>query len=181
MKNLAFVYCLLAILFMASCGGKEDRPLPGNDQKSLSMFFSGITVPANYQNVTPPSQTKKLEDVLSSANKDKVPYIKSGDIQYNDSYIMLEGLKAGESLSKLTVKLIDGQSTISTFESGRINVTQDGIPVKDSSNDCMSFLNWVINTLASKKSVTIQIILNGGDVDVSDLKVTVHTTAVFTW
>ena len=179
MKKLAFLSSLLLIL--ASCGGGDDTPPPGKEQRTFDVVFSGITVNANYQNVTPPNQSKQLVDVLSSANKDKISYVKSGNIQYSDSYITIEGLNEGESLAGLTINLIDGQTASASYNMGKIDAGPDGTPVKDSTNSCMTFLTSITNDLASKKSITLQIILNGGDKDVSNLKVTVHATADFTW
>ena len=191
MKNLSFIFSLIAILFMASCSEKEHAPIPGNDEKPLIMVFSGINVPANSQNVSSTAQSKELADILSKLNKDKVPYVYSGRIKYEyntlyetisyDTHIKIEGLKEDESLSNMTVKLIDGQSVITTLNCGKIDAIQDGDPVIYMSNDCISFMTWVLNTLVSKKSITLEILFNGGPKDVNDLKVTVHSTAVFSW
>ena len=177
MKNLAFFSSLLVIFALSSCGGNDDTPSPGQEQVTLNVVFDKITVGANY-NVTLPNQTTQL---VLSANKDKISYVKTGEVQYYDCYVLIEGLNAGESLTSLTINLIDGQATTATTNFGKIDANQDGSPVKRTSNAFSTFLDSFTANLATKKSATLQIILNGGNKDVSNLKITVHVTAVFKW
>ena len=178
MKHLTFLSLLVALV-LTSCGGDDSIP-PGQEQRAYDVVFSGITVGANY-NVTTPSQSKRLDEVLSSSNKDKVPYVKEATIQYGESWVLIEGLKQGESLAGLTFNLLDGQAIAGTVSLGRIEAGVDGAPVKNSTNNFLTFLNTVATNLAAKKSMTLQITLNGGDKDVTNLKITVHTTAIFKW
>lgn len=182
MKRLFFFSSLLvvAMVVLVSCS-KDDNPKPTPEQASFDVVFSGIKVDANYQNVTPPNQTKQLADVLSSANKDKASSVKGGSIQYNDSYVAIQGLNAGQSLNSVAINLMNGQSVSATFNMGKVSATADGSPLKISSNDCMTFLNSVTSTLVSKKNITLQVVLNGGDTDITNLTITVHATAIFSW
>ena len=179
MKKVVF-FSLLVALVLVSCS-KDDKPASGQEQASFDVVFSGIKVLANYQNVTPPNQKKQLTDVLSSINKDKASYVKEAEIQYSNSYILLEGLKPGESLAGLTINLTDGQTSTGAFSLGKINADPNGDPIKYSTNNCMTFLSTVTNELATKKSVTLQVVLSGSDMDIDDLKITVHTMAIFHW
>ena len=182
MKNLTFFpFLLVSLMFVLGSCSKDDGPSPGKEESTFDVVFSGINVTANYQNVTPPNQTKTLEAVLSSANKDKARYVNKAEVQYNGSYIGIQGLKAGESLSRVTINLLDGQSAVATCNLGRVDANADGSSVEDSSNNCMAFLNTVTTNLASKKNITLQVILNGGDKDVTNLTITLHTRATFSW
>jgi len=182
MKNSTILFSLLVTL-MVVCGScsKDDTPSPGKEQVSFNVVFSGIKVNANYQNVTPPSQTKQLSEVMSAANKDKAAYVKTGSIQYSDSYILLQGLNAGESLSSVTFRLLNGQTEVTSFNLGKVDANLDGSSKKYADNACVTFLNTVTTNLVTKKSITLQVVLNGGDKDVSNLTITVHTTADFGW
>jgi len=184
MKKLTFFSSLLVVLMFVSVScSKDDKPAPGQEQASFDIVFNGINVNANYQNVTPPSQTKQMADVLSSANKSNAPYVKSGKVEYSDSYISLQGLNAGESLSNVSINLMNGTSTSSTYSLGKVTANPDGSTIKVSTNDCMTFLNTVTNSLATSKnkSVTLQVVINGGDTDVSNLNITIHALATFSW
>jgi len=182
MKKLAFFSLLVVVLMFAfvSCS-KDEGPSPGQEQATFDVVFSGVTVIANYQNVTPPNQTKTLDAVLSVANKDKAKYVNKAEIQYNDSYVTIQGLNAGESLSRVTINLLDGSSVTATFNLGKVDANEDGSVITNSTNDCMTFLNSVTNSLASKKSITLQVTLNGGDKDITNLSITLHTKAIFSW
>jgi len=176
MKNLAFLSSLLLTLmvFLGSCS-KDDTPAPGKEQASFSIVFSGINVDAGTE-VTRPNQTKQLTDVLSSANRDKASYVKTGEIQNNRSSIKIEGLKTGDSLSDVTIYMVEGATKVATFDMGKIDADYE-----DSTNKCLNFLSTIASNLASKKTITLQAFLKGGDKDLSNLKITVSITADFSW
>ena len=181
MKNLAFFSSLLIILVLTACGGGDDTPAPGSEQRSFDMVFSGITVNANYQNVTPPSQSKQLVDVLSSTNKDKVSYVKGSETKMSNCSITMQGLQTGTSLKSVSVNLVDTQGrTVYTYNINlAVNIVDEKL--KDDTTSCVSFLSNVANYLATNKSITLQIVLNGGDTDVNNLRVTVNIEAIFNW
>jgi len=183
MKKLVLIFSIsvAAMVALVSCGG-DNTPSPGQEQVSYDVVFTGVNVGANYQNVTPPSQEVKLLTVLSSANKDKESYVKTADIQNNESYVMIEGMKAGDALAGFSINLKDGTATtIATISLGKINADPNGNPIKNSTNSCLTFLSTAATNLATKKKVTFQIVFNGGEKDVSNLKITIHTKAVFSW
>jgi len=183
MKNLAFL-SLLAMLMIVwvSCGEDDNRPAPGQEQADVEMIFSGINVQANYQDVTPPTQNKKLTDVLSSTNKNKSQYVNKAEIQYSNTYITVQG-EGFNTLKKITVKLLDGPSmNASVVYSYDINLnSSDSDGINDSTNPCLIFLNNIANYLATKKTMYVQVTLNAGNQDINGLKVTLHTTAIFSW
>ena len=182
MKNLTFFSSLLIILFLASCGEKDNSPEPGNEQRAFDVVFNGINISANYS-VTTPIQTILLENAMSSTNKDKVAYVKSAEVLNDQSSISIQGLQTGASLNTVTVNIMDGtgpQAKIVYTYNVNLNAS-DSNGIKDSTNPCTAFLSNSANYLATKKSLNFQIILNAGAQDLSNITVTVHTTAIFNW
>ena len=179
MKKLVFFASLLilATSVLVSCG-KDDSPAPGNEVAILQMSINAALVESNV--IFSRDQTKQLADVLSAANKDKANYVKSGEIEYSDSYITIQGLKAGESLNNLTINLMNGQSIATPLNLGKITADSDA-PIKTSTNSVTTFLNTVVNNLASKKSVTIQVVMAGGDKDLSNISITLYSKATYSW
>jgi len=181
MKKLVFFTSLLLtlIVVMGSCS-KDDSPASGNETALLQVVFNGVNVDA-LTSVTRPEQTKQLVDVLTPTNKDKVKYVKSGEISNSDSYITIQGLKAGESLNNLTINLMNGQNKAASLDLGKINGKEDGSLIKDDFNNTTNFLKTVVGDLATKKSITLQVVLTGGSVDVKNLTITVHSSARYSW
>ena len=181
MKKLAFFSSLLVTLMvvLGACS-KDDTPSPGSEQRAFDVVFSGVNVNAGYQNVTPPSQTKQMADVLSSTNKDKASYVKGAETRTNSCYIAIQELATVSSLEKVTINLMDGQKVAHTYNVSLTAVIGDS-GGKDDTASCITFLGNVANYLASKKNITLQVILNGGDTNVSNLQITVHIEAIFSW
>jgi len=183
MKRLAFFPSLLATLMivLCSCSKDDNTPPPGTDTTAFNIIFSNISVLKNYQ-ATPPTQSKQLADILTYANKDKAPYVKSVEIQLSDSYITVEG-SGFETLRNITVNLLDSSSKpVYSYNVNLDSVSpSDSSKVKDSTNPCVTFLNAVANYLATKKSINMQITLDAGDQDLMGLTVTIHTNAIFSW
>lgn len=178
MKKLVFfASLLLTIMVVTGSCSKDDSPAPGKEVSVLQVTFNAAFIQSNTD--FSQSQTKQLADVLTAANKDKVNYVKSGEIEYSDSYITIQGLKAGESLNNLTINLMNGTKA-TPLNLGEITADSDS-PIKKSTNAVTSFLNTVVSSLASKKSVTLKVEITGGNTNVSNLTVTLHSKATYNW
>jgi len=181
MKKFISLFSLfLTLTFVLGSCSKDDSPAPGNERTSFGMVFNVNSLEAKHS-VSPPPQSRNLVDVLTSANKDKVSYIKSAEMQNSDSYVRIDGLNAGESLDKVVINLLENQTVAATVDLGKFTANEDGSAIKESGNTCLNFLNTVVNNLVSKKSITLQVVINGGDKNVSNVIVTVHTTARYNW
>jgi len=181
MKNLVFFFSLLTMFVLSSCS-KDDTPGPGQEQATVSVVFSGINISEGYGSTTP-IYTTQLQDVLSSANKDKAPYVQAASIQNSKSYISIQG-QGAETLQKATINLMDGtdlvwSKVLYTYNLNLSSVESDGI--NDSTNPCIAFLSNIADYMAAKKSTNIQVILNAGTENVTNLKVTIHILAIFSW
>ena len=182
MKKVAFYYSLLAMLIvvLGSCSKDDPAPSPGEEQRTFDVVFNVSNVQAEAGFISP-VQTIQLVNVLSNANKDKASYVKKADALMSNSNITIEGLKVGSELTGITINLLDNKGN--KVYTNNVNL---GIPVSDgkltdSTNPCVTFLGNVASYLATKKSATLQAVVTGGNNDVSNLKITLHTTAIFSW
>lgn len=176
MKRIAFIYSLLAALFLSSCS-KDDSPAPGHEQTSFNVSFTGIDVRAGYD-VKPPNQSLQLTSVLS--NRDKASYVKGAETLMGSSNITIQGISSSTALRSVTVNVVEGSAIVYSYN---VNLGLDitDKTLKDDTNSCTSFLSNIATYIATKKSLTIQIVLNGGDTDISNMTITVHVAAIFSW
>jgi len=179
MKNSIFFSLLIAVMSVLTACSKDIAP--GQEQTAFDVVFNGINIPATYGTTTP-IYTTQLANVLSSANKDKASSVKAVDIQNGKSYISVQGDGVG-SLQNVTIDLLDGPDFRSkVVKSYNLNLNSfDSNEIEDSTNPCIAFLSSIADYLSMKKGVNIRVTLNAGAQDITNLKVTVHITAIFSW
>ena len=178
MKRVKLFSLLLVVVVVASCS-KDNSPAPGHEQAVYDVVFNIVTVSANFQVST--SQIKRLTEVLSASNKDKVPYVKGAETQMSSSNIKIQGLTKGSALKTVALNVLDEQGkTVYTYNIN-LAIAISNETLTDDTNSCMTFISNVNNYLAAKKNINLQIVINGGTEDVSNLKVTLHSSAIFSW
>ena len=182
MKKLAFFFSLLLVtvtFLFVSCGG-DDEPTPDPETVSFDVVFSSGTVDAEASGIRPVI-SKQMSDVLSK-NKDKAKSVKAASIQNGQSYITLRG-EGFRTPQKVTINLLESaEATSRVLYTYDLNFTAtDANGINDSTNPCLSFLNNVVTNLASKKAINLQVIFKAGNQSFSNLTLTVHSTATYSW
>ncbi|MCL1934094.1 MAG: hypothetical protein FWF53_09835 [Candidatus Azobacteroides sp.] len=180
MKKLAFFSSLLVTLMvvLGACSS-DDKPSPGQETVTYDLVSSGISVNTNTTALTI-NLEKSLTDVLVT-NKDKASYVKEAQTQQGCSLkIEGQGFQTSKSLGSVTINLMDGQKVANKYNVN-LNSVNDSSGLTDTSVDCLNFLASVASRLATKKSISLQIVFTGGDQNVTDLTVTMTTKATFSW